>query len=612
MWIVLTAIDPEPVLPENGALPEDVTFTALALALTPPRPGWHRPSLGVAGGGTVPVTASGRSAPFDLFRLAGLLDLALSGGPKATVVVHALEDGGRVELACTCPAKMPPLVPSPGRHGTCLRRRCHGGSIVSERREVWITGLGTLTPLGDNYEAVADGLLAGRSAIRPILGFDATDHPSQIAGQVPTVPCPPGDDPAAFARLHRLEQLAALVLRPGPARRRLVGTPQRRARRPGPGPGGRVADTLGGRRPRRRPSLARDPALDAELAGRTRCAATSACAARWPSVSAACASGNYALAQARHWLELGWVDVCLAGACDMAVTPMSLAGFGNLRALSRRNDDPQGRLAPLRPRPRRLRHGRRRGRVRAGVADGRPPARGAAPTPRSPASAPAATPTTWSSPAPTPARPSPPCARPWPTPASTRTRSITSTPTPPARPSATRPRPACWPQVFGDDVRRVPVSSTKSMTGHLLTAAAAVEALACLAAMDRGAVPPTINLDDPDPECNLCHVPNEARPARVKRRRLQLVRLRRQQHLPGVTRRLRPRTKPFRPGLKCKRSATHTSLTLQARTHRASIIALGIGWEFPAKSLYCLDRYPGEAMRLRPSSGRERVGKCPW
>jgi 3-oxoacyl-[acyl-carrier-protein] synthase II len=70
--------------------------------------------------------------------------------------------------------------------------------------------------------------------------------------------------------------------------------------------------------------------------------------------------------------------------------------------------------------------------------------------------------------------------------------------------------------VFGDHVRNVPVSSTKSMTGHLLTAAAAVEALACLVAMRQGAVPPTINLDDPDPECPLCHVPNQARPHPVR------------------------------------------------------------------------------------------------
>src|SRR5262249_62209587 len=70
--------------------------------------------------------------------------------------------------------------------------------------------------------------------------------------------------------------------------------------------------------------------------------------------------------------------------------------------------------------------------------------------------------------------------------------------------------------VLGDAVRQTPVSSTKSMTGHLLTAAAAAEALACLVAMQRRAVPPTINLDDPDPECDLCHVANEARPATVR------------------------------------------------------------------------------------------------
>jgi 3-oxoacyl-[acyl-carrier-protein] synthase II len=70
--------------------------------------------------------------------------------------------------------------------------------------------------------------------------------------------------------------------------------------------------------------------------------------------------------------------------------------------------------------------------------------------------------------------------------------------------------------VFGDHFRDIPVSSTKSMTGHLLTAAAALEALACLAAIRRGAIPPTINLDHPDPECDLCHVAHTAREAKVR------------------------------------------------------------------------------------------------
>jgi 3-oxoacyl-[acyl-carrier-protein] synthase II len=70
-------------------------------------------------------------------------------------------------------------------------------------------------------------------------------------------------------------------------------------------------------------------------------------------------------------------------------------------------------------------------------------------------------------------------------------------------------------EIFGSQVMSIPVSSTKSMTGHLLTAAAAIEALACLGTLQRGAIPPTINLDDPDPECELCHVANSAREHKV-------------------------------------------------------------------------------------------------
>jgi 3-oxoacyl-[acyl-carrier-protein] synthase II len=71
--------------------------------------------------------------------------------------------------------------------------------------------------------------------------------------------------------------------------------------------------------------------------------------------------------------------------------------------------------------------------------------------------------------------------------------------------------------VFGEHAKTTPVSSTKSITGHLLSAAAAIEALACLTAIEQQIIPPTINLDTPDPECDLCHVPNQAiaRPVKV-------------------------------------------------------------------------------------------------
>jgi 3-oxoacyl-[acyl-carrier-protein] synthase II len=70
--------------------------------------------------------------------------------------------------------------------------------------------------------------------------------------------------------------------------------------------------------------------------------------------------------------------------------------------------------------------------------------------------------------------------------------------------------------VFGDHAYKLAVSSTKSVHGHLLGAAGAIEAAACVLALDRGMLPPTINLDDPDPECDLDYVPNKARKADVK------------------------------------------------------------------------------------------------
>jgi 3-oxoacyl-[acyl-carrier-protein] synthase II len=378
---------------------------------------------------------------------------------------------------------------------------------------VWITGVGAATPLGDTFDAIAGGLLAGQSGVRTVGAFDVAQHPSQIAGLLDEIPCPASSAPEEFARKHPLERL---VLWCADAALRDAGWWERRGEARIGFVLGMGAEWLilweadghaGGRRVHE--PEGETTALIERVRRQLGLTGPAAC------VSAACASGNYALAQARRWLQMGWVDVCLAGACDMAVTPLSLAGFGNLRALSRRNDAPHAASRPF-------------DRDRDGFVMGEG---GAVFVLESAASARQRSARVYgevagcgaSSDAYNMVIPSPD-----PEPAILAMRQALAdagiepdqvdyvnahaTSTPIGDVAEARVLDA----VLGDAVRTVPVSSTKSMTGHMLTAAAAVEALACLAAMHRHAVPPTINLDDPDPECDLCHVPNEARPHEVR------------------------------------------------------------------------------------------------
>jgi 3-oxoacyl-[acyl-carrier-protein] synthase II len=384
---------------------------------------------------------------------------------------------------------------------------------VSQATAVWITGVGAATPIGHTYEAIADGLLAGRSGIHKVATFDVTEHPCQIAGQVLEVPRPAEVPVTDFAEAHRLEQL---ILWCCAAALRDAGLWERRQEvRLGVvlGVGAEwqeiwETDALRGGDRVHHPERDMESFLTA-VCRKLRLSGPAAV------VSAACASGNYALAQARRWLELGWADVCLAGACDMAVTPMSLAGFGNLRALSRRNDAPQAASRPF-----------DRGRdgfvlseggavfvLEAATAARRRSARVYAEVAGCGASSDAHNMVIPSNdPEPAIAAMRRALADAAVAPAAVDYLNAHATSTPVGDVAEARVLEA----VFGEALPQVPVSSTKSMTGHLLTAAAALEALACVVAMDRGALPPTINLDDPDAECALCHVANQARPHSVR------------------------------------------------------------------------------------------------
>jgi 3-oxoacyl-[acyl-carrier-protein] synthase II len=387
------------------------------------------------------------------------------------------------------------------------------GESLNQPTAVWITGVGAVTPLGHIYEEIANGLLEGRSGVRRVSGFDVSQHPSQIAGQIGTIACPPGWDPATFEALFRLEQLTLWCCYEA---LRDAGWWERRGQLRIGLVLGLGAEWLtiwdsdahrGGKR-----LFASQADAESLVASTQRRLQLSGPAL---SVAAACASGNYALAQARRWLELGWVDVCLAGACDTAVTALSLAGFGNLRALSRRNDQPQAASRPfdrdrdgfvlgeggavfvLEPAETARRRSAHAYAEVAGCGASSDAHNMVIPSP---------------DPEPATLAMQQALADAGVEPADVGYLNAHATSTPVGDIAETRVLEA----VLGPAVRTVPVSSTKSMTGHCLTAAAAIEALACLIAMQRGAIPPTINLDDADPECSLRHVANEAWPQTVR------------------------------------------------------------------------------------------------
>jgi 3-oxoacyl-[acyl-carrier-protein] synthase II len=385
---------------------------------------------------------------------------------------------------------------------------------VKTKGAVWITGVGTANPLGMTYEATAERLLAGASGVGKVTAFTLPDHHCQIAGLVGPIPAPPCCDPDAFGRRERLEQL---LLWCGAEALRAAGLWEERAKWPvglalGLGAGlltiWELDRARGGRRvqePHRDETSF--PRLVQEAFGLVGPSAVFA---------AACASGNYAIAQARRWIEMGWLDICLAGAGDMAVTPISMACFGNMRALSRRNDDPPAASRPFD-------HDRdgfvmgEGGAVFVLESSASARRRGAAPLAEFAGFGASSNafhmviPSTDPGPAVAAMRHA--LAEAGTAPDEVDYVNAHATSTPAGDVAETK----VLQEVFGPATPRVPVSSTKSMTGHLLSGAAAMNALACLVALQRQALPPTINLHDPDPECALCHVANQAqeRPVRV-------------------------------------------------------------------------------------------------
>jgi 3-oxoacyl-[acyl-carrier-protein] synthase II len=386
---------------------------------------------------------------------------------------------------------------------------------------VVVTGLGAITPVGASAPATWEALVAGRSGVGPITSFDASGMPTRIAGEIH------GFDPVALLgekrarRTARFTQLAIAAAREAVADAGLEIDAER-AGRVGVVVNNAVAgvpetednvEALADGGPRRVSPYY----VASTIANMPACEVAIDLGAHGPvSASAlACASGNAALLEARRLILGGEADVVIAGGTDAGIAPVMLAGLANMGPLSERNDDPEGASRPFdRDRDGFVfgegavlllveseEHARARGaRVYGELAGGALTSDAfhmSAPEPSG----------TYAAAAMTIALER----------AGVATEDVDWIC---AHGTATRANDAIEARAihraFGERAERVPVSSPKSMVGHLIGAAGALSAMTCVLAIRDGVIPPTINLDAPDPECALDHVPHEARETPVR------------------------------------------------------------------------------------------------
>jgi 3-oxoacyl-[acyl-carrier-protein] synthase II len=392
------------------------------------------------------------------------------------------------------------------------------------RRRVVVTGLGTVNPLGLGVDEFWKNALAGVSGVGLITAFDTSEFTTKIAGEVTSFD---PDDYMARKDWRRMDrgaqffwastsqalQDAGISYEPDSPEAQRAGVVL------GCGIGGLITtqdeiDVLRERGPSRVSPLAITKiisnmaaglvSIDFHLYGPSNCTVT------------ACAASANAIGDAAEIVRRGDADVMVAGGTEAGICEFALAGFASAKAISRRNDDPEGASRPFDADRdgfvmgegattlilEDYDHAMARGAKVYGEvlgygmsADGyhitlpRPGGAGAA---------------------------------------SAMQRSLDNAEMPHtaidyinAHGTSTQANDVtetlAIKTVFGDGAYRIPVSSTKSMTGHLLGGAGALEAMVCVLAIQNGVIPPTINYTTPDPECDLDYVPNDPREVTVAR-----------------------------------------------------------------------------------------------
>lgn len=382
--------------------------------------------------------------------------------------------------------------------------------------QVVVTGLGVLTPIGSGVDAFVEGLTSRRSGAGPVTQFDASGLPVRIAAEVPDF------DPAEYLparevgrndRFTHMAVAAATLALADAGLEAPLETPEKTGVIIGSGIGGLAtiesehdAFLRGGAR---RVSPFMIPKLMPN-------AAAGAVAMRFGltgpnfATSSACATGAHAIGEAYRYLAAGMCDVMVCGGTEAALTPLAVSAFARMGALSRRNDDPSRASRPFDKDRDGFVFGEGAGILvleRRSVAEARG-ARILCELAGYGASADAhhvTQPDPEGKGAQAAMRAALADAELAPSDVDYLNAHGTSTP------YNDRVETGAIKSLFGVEAKRVPVSSTKSQTGHLLGAAGAVEAAVCALAIERSFIPATINLDEPGEDCDLDYVPEGPR-----------------------------------------------------------------------------------------------------
>ena len=388
------------------------------------------------------------------------------------------------------------------------------------KRRVVITGIGINSPVGIGLDANWQNITAGKSGISRIEGFDTTGMPASIAGQIHDFDPEVWIDKKNCRKMDRFIQLGMAAGLDAMADSGLEITENNAHRvgvHIGAGIGGlttieKQAQTLFERGPRRISPFYIPSSIINMISGNL----SISLGAKGPNLAivTACATGTHSIGDAGRLIEYGDADVMFAGGAESSITPTAMAGFGNARTLSTRNDDPQAASRPWDTGRdgfvmgegaavmvlEELEHAQKRGakiyaelagfglsgdayHMTSPVPDGDGAARCMENAMRNAGV----------------------------NPDQVDYINAHGTSTPLGDVAETQ----AMKKAMGTHSSKVAVSSTKSMTGHLLGAAGAIEAVYATLALKYQVAPPTINLNEPDPDCDLDYVPGSARDMKI-------------------------------------------------------------------------------------------------